>query len=197
MTTDDETPEYSTDQARRPRPVTEALRARVVELHGEGLGRNAIARHPDVGVSSATVTKIAREAGLSFDRSETELATRARLIDLADHRAVLARSFQLRAQELLEAMEGAVVIGNFGGRDNTWNETLLDEPTIEGKKALVTAAATAARAASELVRADLASTSTAEATGMVDALEKGLRGFADALAARGELPDPTETPDQR
>lgn len=192
---DDNDPGYSIDQARRPRPVTPELRAQVAEAHGRGLGRNAIAR--EVGCSSATVTKIAREAGLSFDRSETELATRARLIDLAEHRAVLARSFQLRAQELLEAMEGAVVIGNFGGRDNTWNETLLDEPTIEGKKALVTAAATAARAASELVRADLASTSTAEATGMVDALEKGLRGFADALAARGELPDPTETPDQR
>ncbi len=189
----DNQPDYSIDQARRPRPVTDELRAQVVEAHARGLGRNAIAR--EVGCSSATVTKIAREAGLSFDRSETELATRARLIDLADHRAVLARSFQVRSQELLDAMESPVTIGNFGGRDNTWNETLLDEPTIEGKKALVTAAA--ARAASELVRADLASTSTAEAVGMVGDLARGLRGFADALEAGGELPDPTITPDAK
>lgn len=185
------------DQARRPRPVTPELRARVAELHAQGLGRNAIARHPDVGVSAATVSKIAREAGLEFDRAATALMLRARQIDLAQARADLAASFAVRAQELLDSMDDPVVLGNFGGRDNTWNETLLDGPTIEQKRTLVAAAATAARAHTELARADLAAGSTAQAAGMIGALADALHVAAETLAASGELPDPTITPEQK
>ena len=192
MTNDDDT--ESTDQARRPRPVTPQLRAQVAELHSGGMGRNAIAR--EVGVSTATVTKIAREAGLTFDREATAFATKVRLIELADARATLAKSFAVRAQELLDALDEPVTLGNFGGRDNTWNETLLDEPTIEGKRSLIQAAATAARAATELSKADTADVSRIAALGMLDLMHGALGGAIDALEQVGELPDPTITPEQ-
>jgi transposase-like protein len=191
MTNDTPTP----DQARRPRPVTPELRARVVALHAEGLGRNAIAR--EVECSSATVTKIAREAGLSFDRAATALAVRARQIDLAEARAELAASFLVRAQEALDMMDAPMILGSFGGRDNVWNETLLDAPTVEQQNTLMRTAALASKSHAELARADLAAGSTAQAAGMIGALADALHIVAGELAEAGELPDPTVTPEQK
>jgi transposase-like protein len=190
-------PDFSTDQARRPRPVTDELRAQVVALFHEGLSRNAIARQLEV--AGATVTKICQQQDppLVFDRAMTALAVMAHQIDMAEARATLARSFTVRAQQLLDSVDEPVLIGNFGGRDNTWNETLLEAPTLDGKRTLVAAAATAARAASELSRADLAHTSTGEAVGMLTGMAAALNVAAATLAEQGELPDPTITPDQK
>lgn len=188
---DDEKP---LDQARRPRPVTPELRAQVAELHAQGLGRNAIARQ--VECSSATVTKIAREAGLDFDREATALATRARLVDLQSIRTELARKYLLIADETLELIDGPMVLGQFGGRDNVWNETLLDGPTVEQRKVLVQTAQAAHRSGLELIKQDAAEGSTV-ALSMLGAMREALGVAMTALEADGALPDPTVTPDQR
>lgn len=71
-------------------PVTDTDRQRVRDLHAQGLARNAIAAR--IGRSRATVSKIASEEGLSFDRSATAEATRAKVVDAKQRRANLAEA---------------------------------------------------------------------------------------------------------
>ena len=69
-------------------PLAEQIAADVAELHAEGMGRNEIARA--LAVSPGTVSNAARIAGVEFDRSSTEVATRTRTEQLAEDRADLA-----------------------------------------------------------------------------------------------------------
>ncbi|PWK67191.1 Trp repressor protein [Streptomyces sp. CG 926] len=62
----------------------------VVRLIGQGLGRNEIAKL--TGVSTATVTRIAKRNGLTFDRTQTEKALKARISDLNLRQAGLAEA---------------------------------------------------------------------------------------------------------
>lgn len=75
-------------QAAKDPPLAEQVAPAVAELHAEGHGRNAIARA--LAVSPGTVSNAARIAGVEFDRSGTEVATRSRTEQLADDRADLA-----------------------------------------------------------------------------------------------------------
>ena len=76
----------------------------VARLAREGMGRNAVARH--LGVSRRAVDEAARAAGVSWVRTSTEAATRARM---ADVRATLAGDFadiaDGAAERLLDALE--------------------------------------------------------------------------------------------
>jgi hypothetical protein len=71
-----------------PAPITAEQRDQIVALAQQGMTRNAIAKETDV--SAGTVTKYARLAGISFDRSKTKAATSARQADSAERRATLA-----------------------------------------------------------------------------------------------------------
>ncbi|MFH9759737.1 hypothetical protein ACH4MJ_29990 [Streptomyces anulatus] len=64
------------------RPVsTRAEMATAIQVLAEqGIGRNEIARR--TGISNTTVTEIAQAIGVTFDRSKTEQALKARLTDL-------------------------------------------------------------------------------------------------------------------
>lgn len=68
--------------------MAEQIAPDVAELHAEGMGRNEIARA--LAVSPGTVSNAARIAGVEFDRSSTEVATRTRTEQLAEDRADLA-----------------------------------------------------------------------------------------------------------
>lgn len=188
------TDEIVDDEGTRPRPVTDELRARVVALHGDGLGRNAIAR--EVEVSGATVSKIARQLGLSFDREQTAFALRARQLDLSDIRERIARKFLVRAEQALDDMESPVTIGQFGGSDNTWNERLLEQPTIEARSVLMRTATAAAAKGIELLKVD-ALTGSSAARGVLGDLQGALETAVEAMDAAGMLPDPTITPEQQ
>ncbi|MFM9368083.1 helix-turn-helix domain-containing protein [Streptomyces sp. Da 82-17] len=70
-------------------PITDRDREQVRRLHAEGKSRNAIARA--IGRSAATVSKIAREAGLTFTGgARVAAATEARRADAAARREQLA-----------------------------------------------------------------------------------------------------------
>lgn len=70
-------------------PLTEEQRASVIEAASRpGATRNGVAR--ETGVSEGSVTKICAEAGVTFDRSQTEAAVKARVIDLRAGRVSLA-----------------------------------------------------------------------------------------------------------
>lgn len=70
------------------RPIDDQDREQVRALHTEGLSRNAIAKR--ISRSYATVTKVANELGLTFDRAQTAEATRVRQVDAKARRTELA-----------------------------------------------------------------------------------------------------------
>ena len=111
------------------RPITDEDRRRVRELHAAGKGRNAIAR--ELRRSGQTVSKLAGELGLSFDRSETVAATEARKADAAALRAEEMLGALAAAKRLREELFAPCKAFNFGGKENTYNEVLLDQPTFE------------------------------------------------------------------
>lgn len=96
--------------------LSDAQRQQIVDMAEAGSGRNEIAR--EVGVSPSTVSAVAKAVGLSFDRTQTEKATKAHVADAKARRATLglemlgdleearlrlaeatgARDFQLTAQ---------------------------------------------------------------------------------------------------
>ena len=49
--------------------ITDEQRARVIQVHGQGLSRNAI--HHETGISTGSITRICTAAGLAFDRAKT------------------------------------------------------------------------------------------------------------------------------
>lgn len=97
------TTQRSDDRALRARePVTEAEERRVIELHGQGLSRAAIAR--EVGRAPSTVGRIASAAGIEFDRSKTKRATEAKRADNRSRRADLISGAYSEALKILRRM---------------------------------------------------------------------------------------------
>lgn len=72
----------NSDRARRS---SKAKSRQIIEMAEAGVSRNQIAAR--LNLHRADVTAVVREAGLSFDRSKTEAATKAHKADLAARRA--------------------------------------------------------------------------------------------------------------
>lgn len=134
------------------RPVTEADYNEVRRLHAQGLGRNAIAR--EMGRGPRTVSVIAAELGLAFDRTMTEEATRARKADLEERRVLLAEALQGDAERLTEQLWQRAKVFNIGGKDNTYTDHDVDEPPADAKKNLMAAAGIAIEKSLKLVPPD-------------------------------------------
>ena len=105
--------------------------------------RNKIALEHDV--SAASVTNIARQAGLTdaFDRTQTKDATAAVVADNRAWRAQTSRRFLTLCNKILDRAEKPYLVHAFGGAGNTFNDHLLDEPPAEALRNLLTSAAVA------------------------------------------------------
>lgn len=125
-------------------PISDAERDRIIELARQGMARNDIAR--ETGRAAATVTKIAHNAGLSFDRSMTEKAVKARQIDLAERRTELRDLYLIKAKQLLDQIDEPHLAFNIGGKDNTYTEHMLDKPTTGDIRNLMQSASIATTA---------------------------------------------------
>ncbi|GGQ38524.1 helix-turn-helix domain-containing protein [Streptomyces mutabilis] len=129
--------------------VTDEERAEIIRLHGEGNGRNEIARL--TRRSLRTVSLICAGEGLTFDVTMTEEATRHRMANLAERRAILAEALQTDAEKLTEQLWQPHWVFNFGGKDNTYEKRLLDEPPPDAKKNLMASAGIAIEKSLKLV----------------------------------------------
>lgn len=136
----------------RGRPVTNRLRAWVLDLHGKGVGRNDIARATNC--SAATVTKIVREAGESFDTSMTKVAVAKRQATLQERRALLAERLTDKAASLLDDMDARFLAFNFGGKDNTYEEHELDRAPADAVYTMMRSASLALQRSMDLVKFD-------------------------------------------
>jgi hypothetical protein len=130
-------------------PVTEEELAAIRRLHGEGKGRNEISRL--TGRSLRTISIHCAKMNLDFDRTMTEEATRARKADLEERRAILAEALQGDAEQLTEQLWQPAIIYNFGGKDNTYEKRLIDEPPADAKKNLMAAAGIAIEKSLKLI----------------------------------------------
>ncbi|MEV8353184.1 helix-turn-helix domain-containing protein [Streptomyces niveus] len=162
---------------RSPRPITDEDRKHVRDLHAEGLGRNAIATRIDR--SPRTVSYLAEEMGLAFDRTATAVATEARVIDSKARRAAIIEGLydvaeddlaylrQKAPVELVEVSMGAPV---------RYNAPRLP---AQDRKALVTAVSSATTAAARLEALD-GDPETNNARSVLGAIADGIRKLADA-----------------
>lgn len=118
------------------RALTGAEEQRIRKLHGQGAGRNEIARQ--TGRSYGVITKFCQEEGLSFDRrEELAAATEIRQADLADLRTYLAHRLMVTAIATEEKLHEPALIYNFGGKENTYEEREVAEPPADAKRALM------------------------------------------------------------
>lgn len=170
------------------RPVTEADRTQVRTMIEAGMSRNAIARQ--LGRSGHTITGIARELGLTFDRAndpQLRAATDARIADGRRRRAQLQLVALDNANRLARQMFVPTTVFNFGGKDNTYNERQLDEPTTRDKRDLAVAIQALTNSAIRLAEHD----SGAGLTGVVSLLDQLGRGLA-AKYGDGDTEHPTD-----
>ena len=164
---------------RPPRgPVQAHVRAKVLDLHSKGLGRNEIAKL--TGIGAASVTRIVQADGGSFDRSKTEQAVKARQVDMASLRGQVAQKLLTRANELLDDMDEPFLAFNFGGKDNTYAEHLLERAPVEARHTMIRAAATAMRTHTDLVKFD-SDQGQGHAESLLDAIAEGITAAAEIL----------------
>ena len=107
--------------ASRAKPVTDDELAKLRRLHGEGLSCRQIAEQ--LSRAPVTVSRHARQLGLSFAREQTRAATSARVADLASLRAETSARFLSEANRLLDKIGASTVtISRIGGTHNSYTE---------------------------------------------------------------------------
>lgn len=166
--------------ARPPRPVTDHDRQRVRELHAEGLSRNAIAR--ELGRSGKTISYIAAEMGLDFERTRTAAATEAKKTDARAKRAALALDLLDDAARLRAQLWKPADYVDHGGKEFERRDWTTPEPTYADKLKIMQAVGIAADKSVRLDEYD-ADPGIDAAKSMLGALARGLGAAYDQLTA--------------
>ena len=159
-------------------------RAEALALHAAGLSCRGIA--DALGFAASTVSKWAKREGLSFDRSKTDLATRAHTIDLAESRMLLTQKLMVVAHAEVDSLTHPYLVFNFGGKDNTYEEHTLAVPPVEVKRSVFMMAGVAFDKSTRILEKDNGGLD--EAVGTLDTLAAGFAAAADALRAQDETP---------
>ncbi|NUQ88949.1 MAG: hypothetical protein HOQ43_10855 [Glycomyces artemisiae] len=154
----------------------EVVTAILADIRAGGMSCRGIAdKH---GRAPSTVARIAKANGLTFERAQTENATRARTSDMAARRAELAEllledAFRLRQrawqpyQVVVNTSDGPTVVQ-------------IDKPPLRDTQAAYTAVAIPTDKHAKLDKHD-SDGGAEKAKGIVGALVEGLRAAADAL----------------
>lgn len=157
-----------------PRPVTDETRAEVRRLHAEGLGRNEIARQLER--SPRTVSVLAQEMGLDFDRTHTAVATEARKLDARNRRLNLIERYHAQAEKILNRLDRS----NHRVREVSFGKVVsyeVEELPAQDVRNLMQAVATATTQAAKLEALDGDPAADA-ARSMLTNLADGIRRLA-------------------
>lgn len=109
--------------------------ARLIELHGEGLSLNAIAK--EMGRAKGTISKYAEAEGIDFDRGRTAKAAEAVHVDNKAKRVAAERELLDTFPDLIRQLFEPATVFSFGGAANTYAEHTLDKPTFADQKAIM------------------------------------------------------------
>ncbi|TDC81893.1 helix-turn-helix domain-containing protein [Micromonospora sp. KC606] len=168
-----------------PRPVTQVDYDQVRELHAQDLSRNEIARR--INRSGRTVSRIADELGLDFERTRTRAATEAKVVDARAKRAALANDLLDDAARLRQQLWEPAHYVDHGGKEYDRVDWTMNEPTFADKLKIMQAVGIAA---DKSVRLD-----EYDADPGIDAAKSMLGALAAGLGAAYDQLNRTETPD--
>lgn len=158
------------------KPLTDDEKQHIVELIQSGKGCAETAK--EVGRAVDTVSRIARNIGWTFGKTNLTHAHEARSAYCAERRASLAAKATVEAERLLEELHGEYRVFNFGGKENTFASEVLDEPPVEAKRAMIQSFRELIRTVLDIDRHD----NRADEGGA--AVDEWLRGIVgDAVAA--------------
>jgi hypothetical protein len=124
------------------RPFTEDDQRRLRELHANGLSLTRISK--EMRRASSTIHLWSTRLGLSYDRSATATAVKAKVIDAAARRAAFAEACIDDAERLRTRMWTPFRQVQYVGRDGDRVEDVLDEPPPAEQYTYMRAAALAA-----------------------------------------------------
>lgn len=155
-------------------------------LFDQGLSCRAIAK--ELGVGVATVARWAQAEGLAFDRAQTKAATQARQVDLAAGRVRLAEKMLAASEAMLDRIDDPYLVYNFGGKDNTYEEHLLESAPIEVRRNIITTAGITFDKLTRIV--EKSDSGLDQAVGVLDTIADGFRAAAERY--RSETPDESD-----
>ncbi|MBF6333333.1 helix-turn-helix domain-containing protein [Nocardia transvalensis] len=175
----------------RPGKVTDADRARIIELHAEGKGRNEIA--DALGLTPGTITYWARKLELRFDDSQTAEATAARLEQLKRRRLDLAEMIEARIPDLHERLWSPVTTYERGA--DALIPVTLPLPPLRDLRDGYTALSLALRSLSELVTSQANETVAADRSMLSDLFDR-LKAAVEADHQGDDLGEPDQLEDE-
>jgi hypothetical protein len=117
---------------------TPQLDQQLRDLHAQGLSLRECATR--IGRSRSGVGDHAKALGLTWDRSKTKDATAARVADNRATRSTIEAGLLADVQRLRGQMFAPCKAFNFGGKDNTYAEVALDQPTFVDQLKIMQAA---------------------------------------------------------
>lgn len=172
------------------RELTEAQRARILEMHGNRMSRNAIWRELKGGryaCSQASISKVVAEAGESFERApEVRAATIAKAEDAAAIRARMELKFAILSEHLANRAVKEMEYIDHGGQEYQEVRWTLEEPTPADQSKLIAAAAKAWESSQK--QADVTARSSTGGNG-----RSLIATIRDAFIAAGDIDDPDDT----
>jgi IS30 family transposase len=112
-----------------PKALTPEERQQIIDLLPTGASCRQIAKQ--VGRSYTTVSAIARDVGHEFGRLQSTRATEINQAYTSERRAQLRLKTLANIERLTEEMFSPTVAFNFGGRDNSYNEHRIPQPTYK------------------------------------------------------------------
>ncbi len=157
------------------RGTFDSKRAQARELYDEGYSCRAIAERLDAAPS--TVSKWAKDEGLAFDHSQTDLATRAHTVDLAAERLLLTKEMVVAARDGLAELDSPFTVFSFGGKENTYAEHTFDRPPPDIRRQALTTAGIAFDKATKVLEKEVVGIENAHSL-----LGSLARGFEKAAA---------------
>lgn len=166
----------------RDRPDVKETRARIKQMHGEGMARNAIAR--ELGLAASTVGGHAKALGLKWDRSKTAAATAAKLTDLGARRAALVDRMMTTAEQGLDVIDSGEIELAMITQAGKVVKTTRDVDMTDRRNA-ITIAGIAVDKATKLLDRD---TGVDSAESTLDAIEKVIGAAALGLIDGDQTP---------
>jgi hypothetical protein len=122
--------------------------------------------------------------GIRSDRTQTVAATQAKTIDARARRAALEVALLEDAEKLRQQIWQPVIVFNFGGKDNTYEQRELNEPPHADKLKLMQAVGQAVDRSLKIAAHD-SDAGVAEAVGALDQIAEALAEVAKTLPDMG------------
>lgn len=171
---------------KRPGPFAPDEEGHVVVLIQRGVARNAIARL--TGRDGSTITRIAKKAGLSFDRAGmTAPARAAQASDLSLRRLAIAAKMADHLERLVDELHKPLTVRRINSRTGAAEAVKLPEPDPAAKRDLAISIGILSDKIGNILTVNAPQEGRAAIIALVEALRLG--DPADPRAARNQIID--------